>query len=262
MNELQSFIENSPWRQELEPVTETPIATGDSLEPAQIVEKLLNSQAAAVLQRSASEWNQSEWNDLILHLNLVKNPHSILSHSSKVLGPESTHFLINHHSTSEKKETKSKLESMFTTLGSQHLNESLEAIFEELFMNATLDAPSEARKLGLIFDPTDFEVKFIFSFNDHRVFLGCSDPFGSLSLKKAIGRMSEVYTKGAGLAINRGEGGAGLGCTILFEHALSLIMLCQKAQQTFVGCLLPRGMSYRQRSRMKKSIVCFEVEGD
>jgi hypothetical protein len=67
--------------------------------------------------------------------------------------------------------------------------------------------------------------------------------------------MDEVYKKGAGEAMNlREDGGAGLGCVIMFEHCEALFLGVMPGQKTLVSCIVPLGMSYRQRDQVKKSL--------
>jgi hypothetical protein len=57
----------------------------------------------------------------------------------------------------------------------------------------------------------------------------------------------------------RQPGGAGIGCVILFENSVSLIIGVNPGVQAKVTCILPMGVSNRQREKMKKSLHWFHV---
>lgn len=131
---------------------------------------------------------------------------------------------------------------------------SVRAIAEELFMNATLDAPREAVKKNIKIDTLPPNLMRIYKGPD-RLLISCEDPYGALPLEKTIQRMDQVYTVGAGTAMNLKAGeGAGIGCVIMFEHSEAMIFGVQPMKKTLVSCLIPLGMSLKQREQLKKSI--------
>ena len=156
---------------------------------------------------------------------------------------------------------KTKLRDEFTAFVEKDNNASLVqcalSVFEELYMNAMLDAPREAEKKGIT---NDRKSEFFLSTSADSLQISCTDFFGSLETDKLLARMHEVYEKGAGEVINmRDPGGAGIGCVILFENCVSLVIGVDPGRQTKVTCILPTGVSNRQREKMKKSLHWFHI---
>ncbi|MEZ0392051.1 MAG: hypothetical protein ACAH59_07555 [Pseudobdellovibrionaceae bacterium] len=143
-------------------------------------------------------------------------------------------------------------------VGNSSVVSAADAVIEELYMNAIIDAPREAKKKGI--QSQGIECQLYLGKVKDWLQVSCTDPYGSLDIQQFLGRMSEVYTKGAGQAINLDDsGGAGLGCVILFEASACLILGVQPGVQTKVTCLIPLGISNRKRAEMKKSLHWFEL---
>src|SRR6185312_1716521 len=159
---------------------------------------------------------------------------------------------------SEKAELKEKMMRFLDGVQGPSLPDAALAIFEELFMNATIDAPKEAQRLGR--PATKLENQFSFERHNKKLVISCRDPYGALDVQKFLNRMSEVYERGAGDAINMTQpGGAGLGCVILFENCTQLIVGCHEGQWTKVTCMIPLSCSQRQRAEMKNSLHRIEI---
>jgi hypothetical protein len=138
--------------------------------------------------------------------------------------------------------------------GHQSFHESVHSIIEEMYMNATLDAPKEASKIGHG-DKKVSSAKIKLSWSGERLNISCIDFFGSLNPNKFFLRMQEVYSKGAGQVINFNRGsGAGLGCVVLFENCTDMAVGVVPGQKTIFSCVVPRNLSYRQRSSHKKNL--------
>ncbi|MFN7728471.1 MAG: hypothetical protein ACK5P7_04890, partial [Bdellovibrio sp.] len=153
---------------------------------------------------------------------------------------------------SQKDKVRKKIETFATKNGNQGCVESTIALFEEMFMNAMIDAPKEARKIGIQKAP---KATFHLAFDSRRLGIACEDPFGSLDLSKLLGRMHDVYAKGAGQTINLHEpGGAGLGCVLMLEHCALLAFGVDRARKTIVSALLHRNLSHKRRDEVKKSL--------
>jgi hypothetical protein len=150
----------------------------------------------------------------------------------------------------DKSNVKQQTDHFLAEIQSQNVRESADALIEELYMNATLDAPKEAEgkhgggiaKLTLV-ESTD------------RLCISCADPYGSLNLEKFVRRLHQVYQQGAGEAMNMKRGsGAGIGCMIMFEHCDSLFLGVIPGKLTLVSCIVPLGLNYRQRAKRNKSL--------
>ena len=164
---------------------------------------------------------------------------------------------LTFRSRDDKEDLKKKSMKFVKSLSSPAVTSAGDAIIEELYMNAVIDAPREAQLLGIQVENPVCEMHFCQTENWPQI--SCTDPYGSLAVGKLISRMDEVYTKGAGQAINMdGTEGAGLGCVLLFEQSACLSLGVQAAQRTKVTCLIPLGISNRQRADMRKSLHWLE----
>lgn len=170
-----------------------------------------------------------------------------------------THKEVIHFSDKNKKmELKDRLMNFMDGVQGPSLPDAAIAIFEELFMNATIDAPKEAQKQGRSVKNTECEM--VLERHAKKLAISCRDPFGALNVQKFLNRMAEVYERGAGDAINMTQpGGAGLGCVILFENCVQLVVGCHEGKWSKVTCILPLGCSQRQRAEMKKSLHRIEI---
>lgn len=144
--------------------------------------------------------------------------------------------------------------------GTEAMRESLSLIFEELFMNAIIDAPREAEKRGVGSTAGASSVMTLTKFGN-RVCLSCRDPYGTLKIPKFVGRMDQVYSQGAGNVINlhSERGGAGLGCVLLFEHSTVLALGVEDTNRTVVSCVLPTGLNHRQKDAVRKGLHWIET---
>lgn len=127
------------------------------------------------------------------------------------------------------------------------------AIGQELFMNAAYDAVRENTLLGLI-APSHIHIDI----NESRIQLTCVDHYGSLQIQKFVKRVKEVYIQGARDAMNWGDGGAGLGSTILLNKCSRLFMGVQPGKKTVVSCAVPIRMSLKEQEKMGRCFFSIE----
>lgn len=201
-----------------------------------------------------------QWNDKIFFKqictikSILNEPQNCVQKGCHLMPSPLKFEIIEFSKTTDKEQIREKILNFAEGLHSA-VSESLNSIFDELYMNATLDAPAEAIKKGLSSAHLQsWKSEFILEMNDDFILLSCRDPFGSLDTEKFLKRMDEVYQKGAGEAINHGVGGAGLGCVILFEHSLSLILAVEPEKVTCVGALVPKKMNHKLKAGLRKSL--------
>lgn len=136
-------------------------------------------------------------------------------------------------------------------LNSPFLTESLQAIFEELFMNAVFDAPREA---GSQDDP--FPAELLMGDDGNTLVISCLDRYGSLKTEKLFNRILLIEKQGAGQVINMDSsiGGAGIGCSIIFGCSATLIVGVTPGKYTRVSCIIPLKTSRKKFGLLKKNI--------
>lgn len=226
--------------------------------PSQVVDRLIDGQCSGVLQ-----WNQLWYlDDLEMAVRLSEDPDLLfVDPVAAILGePGQTKVLISFKD-SQKKEDHLQSILQALPLESKALQESVSAIFEEFQMNAVLDAPKKAIQEGRESAPyaSKGPAQIGMGYDSDRLVMFCSDTYGSLDPWKFVGRMREVYLKGAGSVVNlsREKGGAGLGCVIMFEHCSTLMMAVRPEEKTVFAVQMPLTFSHRQRDALNKSLFIF-----
>jgi hypothetical protein len=235
------------------------ILVSDQLEPSDVIHKIVDSGTHHLFQKNKSSFPD----DLKTISELVSNPNSYFEEvGASLIRNIKGKIQYSFSSPAEKPKLKEELMKFVDRIKSQNVSESAEAIVEELYMNAMLDAPRESAKNSGVankYENGEYATMRMYM-NDTDLVISCEDPFGSLDIKKFVGRMHEVYKKGAGEVINlKGTGGAGLGCIIMFEHSKAIYLGVRKGKQSVVTCVVPLGLSYRQRAQVKKSMHLINI---
>lgn len=233
------------------------ICVAENLEPEKIIENILHHRLKHLVQKNENYF----YEELATTAKFLISPASFFeSISNVVLGEARKTKVEKFFGGKDKSHAKSSLLEFAEAVSGRGVGESVEAIFEELFMNAVLDAPAQAQKLGFTLPPErERASQMEISYNESLLLLSCKDPYGSMNIDKFVSRMQEVYRYGAGNVINYAEGGAGLGCVLMFENCLSLYLGVEKARQTMVACTIPLGLSNKVRQNLKKSFHRIEI---
>lgn len=233
------------------------IYVDDSLDASQVVSEVTQKRLQNLLQKNEGRFEQC----LLASGKLIESREEYFkSHYCYIDEKPKKDLFIPFEGTFGKEEMKVKALEFFESLGcTMSLIQAADAVVEELYMNAVMDAPREAAKKGYTLERKNFE--FYICQTDSSLQISCTDPYGSLDIHKCLGRMNEVYTQGVGEAIrfDRPGSGAGIGCVILFEQCSSLILGVQPGVRTKVTCLIPLGVGNRHRTEMKKSLQWFEI---
>jgi hypothetical protein len=222
------------------------------LEPVELIRQLLSSNAEVILQRNEAYFVE----DLRISARILADPNSYFQRRAPGLIPQATETMALVFSGPNQKSVAKEQCLDFVKDEVSNVQESMDCLFEEFYMNAMFDAPSEAKKQGKAYDLYERGQSAILSLakDSQRIAISCFDPYGSLNITKFLKRLEEVLTHGAGAVINMADQGAGIGCSIILEHALSVYIGVIPGQCSLVSVVVPRGMSLRQRSKMQKSI--------
>lgn len=239
------------------------VCIGDGCRPSDIIEFVVENPGVFSYLQKNSEWFGR---DLETALHLRQNPELYFRNPGQVMLPNSREIWSwEFRHKNEKTKIREQLIRVLAN-DSEATRDSIALVFEELFMNASIDAPREAMKLGhKALDPQDARSvsKITLARSENRLSLSCEDPYGTLNSEKFVRRMNEVYIRGAGQAINfeTERGGAGLGCVLLFENSATMVLGVAKNFRTVVSCVIPTQLNHRQRDLVKKSIHIVELEG-
>ena len=234
------------------------VVVEESLEPSEVVARVKENNVRHLVQKNPDRFDQ----DLMRAGYLIESSEHYFSKNASMIGEEIDDSLELVFSTNSDKNVLKKATLDFVeSLGSQAVNEAANAIIEELYMHAVIDAPKEATKVGLPISARSCELFLAVSHERKSLQISCTDFCGSLEIGKMINRMDEVYQKGAGQVMNMQSeaGGAGIGCVILFENCSSLILGVKRGVQTKVTCLVPIGISNRKRAEIKKNLPWFQL---
>jgi hypothetical protein len=230
------------------------ILVEDSLENAEIIAQIREKKIHHLVQKNENRFSDQ----LLLAAKLIAERPEYFLKSNSVLDRQLVDAcLIPFAGAQDKPRLREKCSEFFEKLGRASIAESAMVVVEELYMNAAIDAPKEAMKQGI---PAHSEPAELFlAYDGKDLQISCTDSYGSLDIAKFIGRMNEVYEKGAGEVINLNRGsGAGLGCVIIFEQCSTLILGVRPGAQTKVSAVIPVNMGNRQRAQLKKSLHWFQ----
>lgn len=231
------------------------IVIEENLEPNQVINCMLDKGTQYVVQKNKGRFES----ELLLAGKVIDGKDNYFD-SNACLFEEQASAAVNlrFRNADDKQILKKSAMSFVEEIGSESVTQAADAIIEELYMNAVIDAPREAQKLNWNLSLLPCELYMARS--EKMLQISCLDHFGSLDVFKVLRRMAEVYDKGAGQAINlTAGGGAGIGCILLFENSSTMIFGVKPKEKTKVTCLVPVGVSNRQRAQMKKSLHWFSV---
>lgn len=230
------------------------VCIGENLLPADVVKIVSGPSCKSLIQYNADWFHR----DLKTSLEIRKDADAYFKNAgTQLLGGVEQSWTWDFSRREEKYLVKDRLLSVAS--GTEAMRESLNLIFEELFMNAIIDAPREAEKRGV--RPKNNSSTMTLTKFGNRVCLSARDPYGTLKIPKFIGRMDQVYSQGAGNVINlqSDRGGAGLGCVLLFEHSTLLALGVEDANCTVVSCVVPTGLNRRQKDSVRKGLHWIET---
>lgn len=238
-----------------EPTGGLSLAVHNDLGPEAVVRSSLEMIQHHIVQKNSERFED----EIRAGIGLIQNYQNYFEETYQLYGePHQKDFKFLFSGPEDKAAMKDQVIRFAGECGSEAVLQNVDSIVEELYMNAVIDAPREAISLGIKKSPKPNQMYLARSKRNLQI--SCTDFCGSLDLNKLMNRMNEVYTKGAGQAINFASGsGAGLGCVILFENCVSLYFGVIPGVMTKVSCVIPLGVSNRQRERMKKSLHWFSL---
>lgn len=233
------------------------ILVDENLDSKSVVSVLCDHSLKHLVQKNTSLFEEDLWTTG----HIANRPELYFSEGAKSLLENSTSsYVIEFTQRPDKVKLKEESNKFVADGGNQSLIEAADAVVEELYMNAMIDAPKEGALRGIPAYGKGINTLEL-ERNETRLVISCTDPYGALDVNKFLSRMNEVYSKGAGEVINlRGKGGAGLGCVIMFENSMAMYLGVDKNKCTRVSCVLPIGMNNRQRANVKKSLHRLELE--
>lgn len=254
----RNLVHHSLWKEGKG--RELDICLADHLSASDVIGFMFQNRCKTVMQVNPSWWAE----DLRARLNLATDPMMFFQDPVRSILPEATKIVDwKFSSRTQKNKLRDEITREVSEVhrGSQ---ESVNSVFEELFMNALLDAPRAA--LAANEESYGYEkrghARLILGLESSRVCLACEDPYGSLAMDAFVGRMSRIYAEGAGKSLNMNPhaGGAGIGCVLMFESSSAMFVGVQPGKKTIVACVVPTQVRYRERDKIRKSLHLIEIE--
>lgn len=230
---------------------ENSILISDILENNDVINQISQQEYTAVLNKQSPFYIRN----VIRTARIIEQPEIYFKDPLKLLFEEIPRsFRINFNKKEDKQRIVTEAVKFFQEIRSSMAMEAIYAVIEELFMNAVYDAPREAQKLNIPLNVKDSEL--MISHDSDLIVMSCIDYFGSLNIQKFLNRMQLVSKMGAGNSINMDieKGGAGIGCFILFNHCLDLIIGVNHGICTRFTCIFPFRMGQRNFNSITKNI--------
>ncbi|MGZ6471501.1 MAG: hypothetical protein ACXWRZ_10090 [Bdellovibrio sp.] len=224
------------------------IHVGENCSSIEVLESILSSKCQVFLNKE----NPDFLNDLKRSARICDDKEAYFHSPEKVLLNENSRIVkVPFQSTVDKGIALVEVDNYCTLLNSSFLTESLQAIFEELFMNAVFDAPREA---GSQEDP--YPAELLMGDDGNSLIISCLDRYGSLKPEKLLNRILQVEKHGAGQVMNMDTsiGGAGIGSSIIYGCSATLVLGVKPGEFTRVSCVIPLKTSRKKFSDIKKNI--------
>jgi hypothetical protein len=198
--------------------------------------------------------------ELLTALKIQSNPHKFLRNPMPALFQETPNVLfLPFYRKEDKHSLVSILDPFMAQTNSRIVQEHGRIIFEELFMNAVFDAPAEAKKLG--YSSKKKQCEFTFAYDQDKMVISCFDPYGSLIPQKMVTRMRDIHNHGTKDIINLGQrkGGAGIGCSLLYQYSSTIVIVVEPAVGTRVTCSIPVKISQKNFYTLGKNLQIFNL---
>lgn len=235
------------------------ILVNDDLENCDVINQINQQKYAAILNKRSPYYIR----DVIRTSKIIDNPEVYFKDPLKLVFEEIPRsFRINFTKKEDKQRIVTDAVKFFQEIRSSMALEAIYAVIEELFMNSVYDAAREAQKLDLPLNVKDSEL--MISHDSELIIISCIDYYGSLNIKKFLNRMQLVSNNGSGDSINMDaeKGGAGIGCYILFNHCLDLVIGVDHGKCTRFTCIFPFRMGQRNFSSITKNIQIIDFKSE
>ncbi len=274
MRNARRVVRGAPWQKEIRvgDLTRTDascIGIGAGLDPVQMLTLALDHGYRHICQKGGHSFDQ----ELASAATIIAAPENylhfpvatILSPSKINVVAERENILLDErfNSSSQKLDVMETLvKAMESKPISQTILEDVKSVADELFTNAIYNAPFvdinthhnpgiSRQRVEVKLDGGRF-ARIFMAIHQSRLIIGCEDPYGSLNLENYLKKIQMSYAVGPAATMNFGPGGAGIGSYIIFNAGASLYFGVWPNRATILSCVLPLGMSNRQRIQLPK----------
>lgn len=245
------------------------VSVCDFLSPNAVIGSAFYNEIYHVVQIESLRFEQ----ELRIAAAMIDQPAQFLKDPVKHVFGDAQDVKVKTFEFSSSREKERVLDELQAVLGEHSIPQvAQDAIFQiadELFTNAVFNAPADGLKQRYFnHDRTqavelkDGEiVEIILAFNANWLWIGCRDPFGSYYHEKVLCKIYDSFQRGMGAAMNMGEGGAGIGCRMMFDLCSGFTVMVEPGRQTLVGYTLPLTHSIRLRETQSKHLHIGSTSG-
>lgn len=220
------------------------LADGES--PLQVIEKVTSGQVKNVVQNSY--WPMQEKMSTLF--SLAKEPMLFLIEDFYVLDGAAKFEFAFSTQTYINRFIEEVFSDIGVDIGSSRAIPVRQTI-EELVINAQHDAPINSKaKPNSVGDSM-----LIIEKSDKLLAVSVFDEYGTLNIEPFLKKIENSLTIGTGEAINFGQGGAGLGGSLIYRNCDTLILSCNPDRKTRVTSVLPYNMNEDKLDYIQKSIL-------
>lgn len=217
----------------------------DGQTPLQVLEKINSGQVKNVVQNSY--WPMQEKMSTLF--SLAKEPMLFLIEDFFVIdGAAKFEFAFNTQTYMNR-----FIEDVFSDIGIDMGSSRaipVRQTIEELVINAQHDAPVNSKAL-----PNSVgDSMLIVEKSDKLLAVSVFDEYGTLEIEPFLQKIENSLKVGAGESINFGQGGAGLGGSLVYRNCDTLMISCNPDRKTRVTSVLPYNMNEDKLSQIQKSI--------
>lgn len=169
-------------------------------------------------------------------------------------------LILSFKKKADKIELIQQIEPFLEKTGSKLIQENVRILFQELFMNAIFDAPKEAKKRGITDSKKDCEM--ILAYDHEKFVISCIDHYGALDPLSMVIRIRDIILAESTKVINfdRSQGGAGIGCSLLFRYSSSLSIVVDEEKCTRVSCTIPLKTGQKKFHLLEKNLHYIKIK--
>jgi hypothetical protein len=230
-----------------------------------IVEKASLKEVLSLAERGYRQFvnkNRDDFSqELLFSALMIAKPTSFagpspmfLANFSPNTGPnEENHVSIPFNSNFEKQTILEKL-NFFLMQDNKliSLKELCIQVADEMYMNAMFSAPIDEtgkhfyqnlRRDQNVSYPAGKSAKIFSCYSQSRVIVGCTDPFGSLSIQTLVSHLNALFLSDQAKTKDNSAAGAGVGLKYMIENASLFYCFIKPGEFCFVACgFLLKGM--------------------
>ena len=216
----------------------------DGLTNEQVIEAILYHDVANLIQNSF--WSADA--KMALLYSLAPEKMSFYKEDFRILVKPKVNQMVKFNAKSNRLEL---IQDIFIKLGINIKATRalpIQQTMDELVMNAQINAPKNSR---LTYGRDSV---LIAEMDEKLIAITVIDYYGTMDIKKFLKRIEGCLKLGRAEVINYGQGGAGLGGSIIYNHCDTIMLGCLGLRKTRVTSVIPYNIKEDKYDSIQKSI--------